>query len=53
MTNERVCAIVSSHASTKDAKKACDQIVTESVKLWKKEDCVVDDITVTVIYFQN
>lgn len=53
LTNERVCAIVSSFAHSKDAKKACDQIVNESVKLWKKEDCVIDDITATVIYFQN
>ena len=32
---------------------ACDKLIDESVKFWKKEDEVVDDITAICVFFNR
>jgi len=32
---------------------ACDKLIDESLKQWKKEDEVVDDITAIVVHFNR
>ena len=34
-----------------DPEGACDKLVKESVMAWKREDEVVDDITIIIIFF--
>jgi hypothetical protein len=36
----------------KSPEEACEKLITESVKWWKKEDEVIDDITATCIFLK-
>ena len=36
-----------------DIEGACEKLVQESVEAWKREDEVVDDITVIIILFSK
>jgi len=50
LSNKQVCDIVNPYYSTKNAQGACDKLVEESVKLWMKEDSIIDDITCVIIF---
>lgn len=36
-----------------DAYGACDKVIEEAYKKWKKEGNVVDDITCVVVFFKS
>jgi serine/threonine protein phosphatase PrpC len=43
--------IVSEFYESKDVEKACDALMKKAVESWTREDCVVDDITFVVVFF--
>ena len=50
LSSERVVDIVSAYWTQKNIDSACDHVVRDSVRYWKQEDEVIDDITIIVIY---
>jgi hypothetical protein len=40
------------HLQKNKAEEACDSVIKESLACWKKEDDVVDDITIIVIFLK-
>ena len=51
LDNKRVCEIVMSYYKNNDPDGACKALIKESTEWWNKEDIVVDDITVIVVFF--
>ena len=51
LSNETVMKIGNKHYENNDAIGLCDDIIAEATKHWEKEDVVVDDITVVVVFF--
>jgi hypothetical protein len=45
--------IVASFYHNDDCVGACEKIVNESIKMWKKNEKMVDDITVIVIFINK
>lgn len=50
LSNQSVSELSFPFLKDKSAQKACELLVNESVKLWKLEDEVVDDITALCIF---
>eukprot|EP00919_Chromeraceae_sp_WS-2016_P074010 GHVR01175055.1.p1 GENE.GHVR01175055.1~~GHVR01175055.1.p1 ORF type:complete len:254 (-),score=55.72 GHVR01175055.1:341-1102(-) len=50
LSNEDVVKIVRRHWQDRSAEAACDELVQQAVARWKREEDVVDDTTVTVIF---
>ena len=48
MSNQECVEIVSRFQETQDPQGACDQLLKEAVKRWKKNESVIDDITIFV-----
>ena len=51
LSNERVAEIVMPFYKNDDPDGACKELIKESTEWWNKEDIVVDDITVVVVFF--
>ena len=51
LSNEAVMKISNQHYEKNDAIGLCDDIVAEATRHWEKEDVVIDDITVVVVFF--
>ena len=51
LDNKRVGEIVMPYYKNDDPDGACKAIIKESTEWWNKEDIVVDDITVIVVFF--
>ena len=51
MSNEEVMKIANKYYLRNDAKGICQDLTNISTSLWLKEDIVVDDITVVVVFF--
>jgi hypothetical protein len=45
--------MVEGYYQTNNPNGACDKLVDESLKNWKKEDEVVDDITAICVFFNR
>ena len=45
--------MVAGFYESKNIDAACDKLVREAVKNWKRDDEVVDDITVVLLFFQD
>jgi len=50
LTNEDVISIVAPHYKNNSAEKAAEALIRESLRRWKKEENVVDDITCIIIF---
>lgn len=46
-------SLVAPYYIKNDVEGACDRIVKESTAMWKKEDDVVDDITVIIVFLNK
>ena len=53
LDNNRVMNIVNPYYLKNDPEGAANALIAESTHWWEKEDSVVDDITVVVIFFIN
>jgi serine/threonine protein phosphatase PrpC len=51
LSNEAVISTVAPFYAKNDPEGACDKLVREATAAWKREDEVVDDITVVIIFF--
>ena len=51
LDNERVAEIVMPFYNNDDPDGACKALIKESTEWWNKEDIVVDDITVVIVFF--
>ena len=51
LENERVAEIVWPYYKNDDPDGACKALIKESTEWWNKEDIVVDDITVVIVFF--
>ena len=51
LSNKKVAKIVLPYYQKKDAEGACKALVKAATAWWNKEDIVVDDITVIIIFF--
>lgn len=50
LSNKNVMDMVSPNYKDKKPQKACELLVNESVRQWKMEDEVVDDITAICVF---
>ena len=53
ITNKKLMQLIRPEIEKQNCKKATELIVAESVKHWKREDFVIDDITCQVIFLNN
>jgi len=53
LSNKQVCDMVEPFYINNNVNGACDKIVDESYKRWRKEGMMVDDITCVVIFFTS
>jgi serine/threonine protein phosphatase PrpC len=53
LSNEKIMEIVNWYYKNNDSTGAAEKIVEESIKRWKQEDDVVDDVTCIVIFFNK
>ena len=53
LSNTQVMDIVNPYFKNNDLEGASEKLIEEAVKRWKKEDNVVDDITVVLIFFNK
>lgn len=53
LSNKQVCGYVDSYFKAGNPNGACDKLVDESLKNWKKEDEVVDDITAICVFLNK
>ena len=51
LDNKTVCDIVMPFYKKNDPDGACKALIKESTEWWNKEDIVVDDITVVIVFF--
>ena len=51
MSNEEAMKIGNKYYLRNDPIGLCHQLTTSSVKLWEKNECATDDITVVVVFF--
>ena len=51
LSNKKVAHIALKYYENKDSDGACKALIKEATERWNKEDIVVDDITVIVIFF--
>ena len=51
ISNEEAMKIGNSFYLRNDANGLCKELYKKSLSLWLKEDCIVDDITLIVVYF--
>ena len=51
ITNEEAMKIGNKFYLRNDATGLCNELYRESVKYWLKEDCIIDDITLIVVFF--
>jgi serine/threonine protein phosphatase PrpC len=50
ISNETAVNIVSTYWSQGNIDSACEHLVRDSVRFWKQEDEVIDDITIIIVY---
>lgn len=50
LSNEYCVKIVSEYWEAGNPEGACDRLLKESVAMWRREDDVIDDITVVIIF---
>jgi serine/threonine protein phosphatase PrpC len=50
LDNEKVCSIVNPFYEKNDPEGACEAIIKESTERWQKEEIIIDDITVVIIF---
>lgn len=50
LSNDEVVRIVQPHYNNNSAEKAAEALIRESLKRWKQEENVVDDITCIIIF---
>lgn len=53
LSNKKVCELTNYYYNNNNPNGACEKIVDESLKFWKKEDEVVDDITAIIVVFNR
>lgn len=53
LDNSRVMEIINPFYLQDDPEGACNAIISESTQWWEKEDIVIDDITVIVVFLRN
>lgn len=53
LNNNEVMNLVTPFYAKGQPELACEKLVSESVRWWKKEDEVVDDITAIVLFFNE
>ena len=53
LSNEQVMNMIIPFYLKNDSEGACERLVKESVACWKREDDVVDDITIIIIFFSK
>ena len=51
LSNNKVCEMVTPYYKSGEINKAADKLIDESIRCWKTEDVIVDDITVILIFF--
>ena len=50
MDNKKCMELIIPFWKQNDPKGACEQVVREALTLWRREDDVVDDITITIVF---
>ena len=50
LDNTKVMNLVNPYYARNDPEGACYALIRESTSFWEAEDCVVDDITVIIIF---
>jgi serine/threonine protein phosphatase PrpC len=50
LSSEQCVRIVSGYWEAGNPEGACERLVKESVAIWRREDEVIDDITVVIIF---
>ena len=50
LTNQEVVNIIKPHYNNNSAEKAAESLIKESLKKWKQEENVIDDITCILIF---
>ena len=50
LSNEQVMNMIIPFYLKNDPDSACEKLVKEAVACWKKEDDVVDDITIIIVF---
>ncbi|CAK66616.1 unnamed protein product (macronuclear) [Paramecium tetraurelia] len=53
LSNEQVIDMIYPYYAQDEGNAACVRIVKESIKLWKLNDTVIDDITVVIVFFNK
>ncbi|CAD8141030.1 unnamed protein product [Paramecium pentaurelia] len=53
LSNEQVIDMIYPYYIQDEGNAACVRIVKESIKLWKLNDTVIDDITVVIVFFNK
>lgn len=51
--NEKVMSIINLHFFRNDIKSACEAVIAEATSWWKKEDSIIDDITIVIAFLGN
>lgn len=51
LSNDDVMKLILPFYLKNDPEGACDKIIKESTEAWKREDEVVDDITIILVFF--
>ena len=52
LSNEDVLKLILPFYNKNQPEKACDKVIKESVAWWKREDEVVDDITIVIVFIK-
>jgi hypothetical protein len=50
LDNEKISSIVLPFYEKNDPEGACHAVIEESVQSWEREESVIDDITVVIIF---
>ncbi|CAK56176.1 unnamed protein product (macronuclear) [Paramecium tetraurelia] len=53
LSNEQVIDMIYPYYVQDEGNAACVRIVKESIKLWKLNDTVIDDITIVIVFFNK
>lgn len=52
LDNKMVKSIIYPYLKTKEYEKSAKKLAREARKIWKKEDFIIDDITVILVYVE-
>lgn len=53
LSNEEVVSLIAPFYARNDPDSACDKVVQAATAAWRREDDVIDDITVIIIFLNQ